>query len=154
MMHLLSSIFRFHHWFVLKTCFVILQDNPLANVKKIDSALLPPSQRTMEMKLLRARYVTILWSHASTSCPGEGLSPIDYGWSETDGVLQPIWFQGPETPNNLFGRDGEEKVTDSDDETIILGDTLDFEPDDELIGSDDEPWSDDSDSNAEEEEED
>lgn len=105
------------------------------------------------MKLLRARYVTILWSHASTSCPGEGLSPTDYGWSETDGVLQPIWFQGPEAPNDLFGRDGEENATDSHDETVIVGDALDFESDDELSDSDDEPWSDDSDSESDVEEE-
>ena len=108
----------------------------------------------MDMKLLRARHVTILWSHASTSCPGEGLSPTDYGWSETNGVLQPIWFQGLEAPNNLFGRDGEENLRDSGDETIILGDNLNFESGDELSDSNDEPWSEDSDCDAEAEEED
>lgn len=46
-------------------------------------------------KCLKAYYVTNLWSCASASCPGKGLSPTDYWLSETDGVLQPTWFNGP-----------------------------------------------------------
>ena len=42
-------------------------------------------------------------------------------------------------------------MRDSGDETIIAGDTLDFESEDELSDSDDEPWSDESDFYEEEE---
>ena len=55
--------------------------------------------------------------------------------------------------HNLFGRDGEENVRDSGDETIILDDNLNFESDDELSDSNDESWSEDSDCDAEAEEE-
>ena len=51
-------------------------------------------------------------------------------------------------------RDGEESVRDSVDETIIADDTLNFESDDELSDSDDGQWSDDSDFDEEEEEND
>ena len=89
-----------------------------------------------------------------TLCPEERLSPTDYEWSETDGILQPILVLSSKAPNDLFGIDGEENVRDSGDETIIAGDTLDFKSDDELSDSDDEPWSDDSGFDEEEEEKD
>ena len=77
---------------MIQECFFLLiviplysvQANPLANVKKIDCSLLPPSRRSLEMHLLRARYVTIIWLNASQACPAEGLSPTDYGWIMID----------------------------------------------------------------------
>lgn len=57
--------------------------------------------------------------------PGEGLFPTN----ESDSVLQPIWFKGPEAPSSLF-KDGEENVRifhDSDDETFIVDDASDAE---------------------------
>ena len=45
-------------------------------------------------------------------------------------------------------------MKDSGDETIIYGDTLDFESDIKLSDSDGELWSDDSDFDVEEEEKD
>ena len=58
---------------------IIFQHDPLVNIKKVDCSLLPPTQRSLEMNLLRTRYVTMLWSHADSPCPRNGLSPTDYG---------------------------------------------------------------------------
>lgn len=113
------------------------QTNPLANVKKIDCSLLPPSRRSLEMHLLRARYVTIIWLNASSACPAEGLSPTDYRWIVNDKLLQPNWFDGPAIPDSLF-TDETEDVTE---ENVVSGD----EPDSDAESSDDEPWSEDSD---------
>ena len=54
-------------------------DKPLANIKRVDCALLPPCLRTLEMKVLRTRYVTTLWTYARTASPGSEMSPEDYG---------------------------------------------------------------------------
>ena len=128
------------------------QENPLANIKKIDCALLPPSRRALKKKLLRAHYVTILWSHADTSLPSQGLDPTDYGWCRKENLLQPKWFDGPSVPDTLFstnanGEDvNEENVDDSDsDETIDDRGQYDMSN----IYEDDQ-WSEDSDSDIEE----
>ncbi|KAJ8023702.1 hypothetical protein HOLleu_36213 [Holothuria leucospilota] len=55
------------------------QENPLASIKKLDCALLPPTRRTLEMKIRRANYVTMLWTNAATATLGMGTSPCDYG---------------------------------------------------------------------------
>ncbi len=78
------------------------QENPLANVKRIDCALLPPSCRTLAMKVRRTQYVAALWTRAATSTPGDGLSPTEYGWCLNDNLLTPIWYEGPAIPDNLF----------------------------------------------------
>ena len=128
--------------------------NPLANVKRVDCALLPPSRRTLQMKVRRAQYVTILWTNAATASPGDGLSPTEYGWSVNDNLLQPIWFQGPAVPDTLFTNSTTVEVDSDSDETIITGSEAQCDLEalslDELSDSDDEPWSEDSDSDQEE----
>ncbi|XP_063047206.1 uncharacterized protein LOC134440965 [Engraulis encrasicolus] len=80
----------------------ISKESPLANVKRVDCALLPPSRRALEMHVLRARYVSIVWTLATLPCPTDGLSVTDYGWCVKDGLLQPNWFNGPSIPQHLF----------------------------------------------------
>ncbi|KAG1684928.1 hypothetical protein GQR58_009264 [Nymphon striatum] len=127
------------------------QENPLANVKRVDCALLPPSRRTLQMKVLRAQYVAILWKNAATASPGNGLSPIEYGWSVNDNVLQPIWFQGASVPDTLFSNSTAVEV--DSDKSIITGNKAECDLEalslDELGDSDDRPWSEDSDSGQE-----
>ena len=106
-------------------------DNPLANVKRVDCALLPPCQKTLEMKILRTKYVTTLWTEARTASPATGMVPINYGWHMDNGILEPIWFKGPTMPDNLFVND---KKLDNEAEAEKICDE-----------SDDEPWSDYSD---------
>ncbi|XP_033097629.1 uncharacterized protein LOC117101706 [Anneissia japonica] len=120
------------------------QENPLANIKRIDCALLPPSSRTLEMKIRRTQYITVLWTRAVTSSPSDSLSPTDYGWSVNENLLKPIWFEGPAIPDSLFtnhsnNRDDTELRDDSDYEEQAETDS----------DSDGEAWSEDSESEEE-----
>lgn len=94
-----------------------MQENPLANIKRIDCALLPPSRPTLAMKIRRTQYVTTLWTNADTAAPGEGLSPTDYGWSVIDNLLKPTWFDGPAIPDSLFTNDSEPEDMEIEDES-------------------------------------
>lgn len=89
----------------ISKCFALLfQHSPLANIKKIDCALLPPCRRTLEMKTRRAQYVTSIWTRASTANPSEGMIPVDYGWAvdASDNLLKPVWFEGSAIPDDIF----------------------------------------------------
>jgi hypothetical protein len=44
----------------------------------------------------------MMWMSYSTANPNDGLLPTNFGWISTDGVLQPVWFEGPALPENLF----------------------------------------------------
>ena len=103
--------------------------------------------------------MTVLWSHANTSSPDQDLCPTDYGWEVDGGLLQPTWFDVIAGPDALFCSDDGvniESYIDSEKATITTqsGDIV-METDDldELVDYDlceDEPWSEDSDSDIEE----
>ena len=82
------------------------------------------------MELQRTKCVTILWTHTRTASSTNGIDPTDYGWNMNGSTLEPIWFVGPAIPDNLF----EQEDTQAD-----------IEPEPEEL-SDDDAWSDDSDS--------
>ncbi|KAK4318060.1 hypothetical protein Pmani_010907 [Petrolisthes manimaculis] len=132
------------------------QDKPLTNIKRIDCALLPPSRRALDKKLQRAQYVSILWNHANFACPDQGLCPSDYGWSANGNLLQPVWFDGPSLPDTLFtdrdnNKDGSnDTCSDSDETTIVKSTDVDSDADDHIYHepSDDEAWSEDSDTDS------
>ena len=117
------------------------QEKPLMNIKRIDCALLPPCRRTLHMKVLRTQYVTSIWKRAITTTPGEGISPTDYGWCLKDGLLSSVWYEGQAIPDNLFETpmeiESENNNSDADN-TENADDT------------DDDAWSEDSDSGDEE----
>lgn len=126
------------------------QENPLLHIKKVDCALLPPSRRTLKKKLMRPHYVTVLWRHANTKSPDQGLCATDYGWAVDGDFLQPTWFDGPAVPASVFANDSDKDQTifSQSEETVMETDNLD-----ELSGYDqceDEPWSEDSNSDTEE----
>ena len=129
------------------------QEDQLANIKKVDCSLLPPSQKTLDMKLLRTRYITMLWSNAGKPNPGNGLSPTEYGWCIRDDKLQPLWFKGQAMPDSLLRKKTETSmVSESDDKKTIIGDDNDLQSVDlgASYDTDDEPWSGDSESEVEE----
>lgn len=91
----------------------------MANIKKVDCALLPPCKLTLKMHVLRANYVSMMWSRASSCYPTVGLNPVDYGWYIKDGLLHPLWFSGPSSPDiTLFSEksDTEDNDSNTDDE--------------------------------------
>ena len=90
----------------------------MANIKRVDCALLPPCSQTMQFKLLRARYVAKLWARAGTAFPGSGLSPLDHGWSIQDQALTPIWYVGEPIPEGLFGDSSDGEIEDIADDEV------------------------------------
>lgn len=96
------------------------------------------------MKFLRTQYVATLWSRASTPVPGDSLCPTNHGWAVRDGILVPVWYDGPAIPDKLFGHG-------RDDVEGLEPDTSDDKDEQDNIGvnpviSDYELWSEDSDS--------
>ena len=120
---------------------IFFQEKSLIKLKKLDCALLPPCKQSLEMKVLRSTYVTTQWINAVKAFPVAGIMPCNYGWSKNDeGILMPLWFHGPELPDNLLKKKNDESSTcDNDVECIEDSDDCDIDP-----------WSDDSDSNSEE----
>ena len=54
---------------------------------------LPPDEKSLEMKIMRAHFV----SHGWINCLNpqyETLDPCEYGWKFEDEVLVPLWFHG------------------------------------------------------------
>ena len=103
--------------------------------------------------------MTVLWSQANTSLPDQDLCPTDYGWEVDGSLLQPTWFDGTAVPDALFCSDDGvniESYSDSEKATIPIqsGDIV-METDDldELVDynlCEDEPWSEDLDSDTKE----
>ena len=74
----------------------------MANVKKVDSALLSPSLPSLKMHIKRANYVTILWANAHLPHPADVFFPEDNGWFLKDGKLHIDWYEGPCMPSSDF----------------------------------------------------
>ena len=129
---------------ILFLSFHLIQDNPLANIKKVDCALLPPCRQTLEMKVRRTQYVATIWTRACDAYPAEGMSPVDYGWETKEEVLVPKWFEGSAIPEKLFS-DHQEDVEDDQTTEDIEGGVLD-EPNNPEDVSSDEVWTEDSES--------
>ena len=102
----------------------------------------------------------MMWSRANQALPDHGLSPTDYGWSTKGELLQPTWFDGPAVPDTLFTpSDGTGLETDSDsDDTFTQMDSDEDAHDEEASQlsdsdvSDNDKWSEDSDSGSESDE--
>ena len=90
------------------------------------------------MKIRRAQYVATLWTNALSAFPSEDLLPTDYGWEESEGILKPVWFEGPAIPDNLFANNPP-NATESEDGSDSAAES----------DSDGEAWTDDSDSDSE-----
>lgn len=94
----------------------------------------------------------MFWTHAWSAYPGDGLLPTDYGWCLKDGILQPKWFNGPAIPASLFSDEFMEPDYESNDTIIINNDSNpEEESPDELSELDDEPWTEDINSDFDDE---
>ncbi|XP_057662724.1 uncharacterized protein LOC130897822 isoform X2 [Diorhabda carinulata] len=87
------------------------------NVRNYDACNLPPCRSELQQHLLRTKYIACLWRNAHNRIPTE-MSPLEYGWRNVDGKLEPTWFLGNQLPEAY-----EDIVITPD----ILGDTLDSE---------------------------
>ncbi|XP_064620919.1 uncharacterized protein LOC135483801 [Lineus longissimus] len=116
----------------------INQENPMANVKKVDRALLLPCGKALSNKTRRAHYVSIVWDNADSPQPDHDLDPLQYGWKDEHGYYTPDWYPGPAEPDNLFGGDRRSEGVENTDEDAG-GQTEDLYDDDTDIDTDSGP---------------
>ena len=55
---------------------------------------LPPDQKSLTLKILRANFVSHGWANCLNG-NYEQLDPLRYGWKYEDDLLQPEWYQRP-----------------------------------------------------------
>lgn len=95
--------------------------NPLARMKKINCASLPPCYETLSHHIKRANFVAKMWKKADEVNPTGGESPVNYGWMKTENGLQPVWFTGNPVPSNITkadsGEDGVQIMADEDQDS-------------------------------------
>ena len=60
--------------------------------------LLPPDQKSLNMKILRANLICHGWVNC-LNCNYQSLDPLCYGWIYKDEMLKPLWYEGNPLPN-------------------------------------------------------
>ena len=96
------------------------ENEPLARLKTINCASLPPYAKTPDNHIKRAQYVAKIWKRADQMDPTGGASPTDFGWKLTEeNYFEPDWFSRSSVPESLTGSCEEENVeaTSTDDES-------------------------------------
>ena len=66
----------------------------------VQTKQLPPDEKSLHMKILRANYI----SYGSESCLNQHFEIaylLEYGWKTCDGKLEPNCFEGPVLPSFL-----------------------------------------------------
>lgn len=66
-----------------------------------DASTLPPCARELDQQVLRAAYISYLWTNAFQNITSE-IDPLNYGWCLNEhGQYTFNWFEGPDTPENI-----------------------------------------------------
>ena len=63
---------------------------PLAGLKKINCASLPPCSKTLDQHIKRAQFVAKMWKMADKAEPLYGENATDSGWKEIDNSYHPV----------------------------------------------------------------
>ena len=87
-------------------------------LKMVDCGLLPPCQKVLLKKILRAQLVARMWFNADQAEPNFGLDPTNFGWRMVDGCFHPDWYSGSALPRSkdleTFISERETKEKDAD----------------------------------------
>ena len=98
------------------------EKDPLATIKKINCASLPPCNKTLGNHVKRAQFVSMMWKRADQTDPTGEAIPTDYGWKEINNRLEPDWFPGRSVPETLGATRRDEATTRMDDAASHIGD--------------------------------
>ena len=146
------------------------EKDPLATIRKINCASLPPCNKMLGNHVKRAQFVSMMWKRADQTDPTGEARPTDYGWKEINNRLDPDWFPGRSVPETLGATRRDEATTRMDDAASHIGDVATdedvgtnrtYDPHDDVddmdmvdtTSTDDEfesAWREDSDDSAEE----
>ena len=91
-------------------------------IKSADSCCLPPCKPVLVQKLKRTNYVANIWRNANLAEPAPR-PPNGYGWDIAEGknCLKFVWFEGPQSPNNIdLGPLSDENQADSDEDDELI----------------------------------
>ena len=88
----------------------------LRHVKKVDLSKIPPCLRSLRPHILRANYRLYEFKHSHI--PDPELPPPDtkYGWNKEEGLLEPLWSDGPVLPESLHELVPDPEDTEFEDE--------------------------------------
>ena len=97
-------------------------ENPMDKIKSADPCCLPPCKPVLVQKLNCTNYVANIWRNANPAEPAPR-PPNGYGWDIVEGknCLKFVWFEGPQSPNNIdLGPLSDENQADSDEDDELL----------------------------------
>ena len=93
--------------------------------KTIDLSAFPPCQNTFEQHVKRTMYQVGIWKRAIEQFP-EVVNPDGIGWVKNEGVLEPLWCEGPVLQTCL----ADPVENDCEDELDLLQEELDSDSED------------------------
>ena len=100
------------------------------------SKALPPDQKSLTMKILRASFV----SHCMVNCLDREYippNPSEYGWKLVDSTWEPVWFEGNALPDaNETNVSSEEDDSENEDESMESMDDISDSDDSDYVTSD------------------
>lgn len=98
------------------------QDHPMDKIKSADPCCLPPCKPVLVQKLKRTNYVANIWRNSNLAQPAPR-PPKGHGWAIDLGknCLKFVWFEGPQSPNNIdLGPLGDANLADNDEDDELL----------------------------------
>ena len=90
------------------------EKDPLATIKRINCASLPPCNKTLGNHVKRAQVVS-MWNRANQTDPTGEARPTEYGWKENNNRLEPDRFPGRSVPETLGATRRDDATTRMDD---------------------------------------
>ena len=100
-----------------------------SKLRKVNCALIPPCRSTLEQKMARANFVANMWMRATTPRPCQEMDPKDFGWSQTNGIYEPIWYSGLMMPTNILVGESDdlEEEEATGNESDVAAEGVDYE---------------------------
>jgi len=99
----------------------------LKSVKKVDLGKCPPCRRSLNPHSRRANYRVAQWKRSHIVSPDIPLPSPQHGWVWENGLLEPVWSDGPVLPESLYDivtSTTNELTEDSDSDDLVSLDGL------------------------------
>ena len=98
-----------------------LSAKPLQKRKGITANSIPPCEVELDQNLLRAAFVSQMWSNAHESQVKQYPTQAN-GWEQTEHGYQPIWYVGPQMTDSLLPQRLDDGELDDDDDLAVSSD--------------------------------
>jgi len=99
-------------------------------VKKVDLSRIPPCKRSLTPHCNRVNYRVAQWKLAHEPKPNIEKPTEKHGWTKENGLLEPLWSDGPVLPSSLHevleSKESEPEDADQTEEDIATLDESDY----------------------------